>query len=226
MKKKEYFILVVGIIIILIAPTILTQPAIKSIWNFSETGSIGDTIGGITTPFIGLLGALLVFLSFKQQIKANEKLEKQIKFGQWTTNYEILNNVFDEIRIETERLTYDPNIYEGNNEKIKTGLEAFKSFSESIESEINVQRPLNEFEENLGYIFSLHEIFLNQLNQIDLSKNFKIILFSKYNHYYEKHLSFYFSRILHMIKENKTDRFDNLKNNLLKIKIEREKLLK
>lgn len=34
--------------------------------------NVGDAIGGITAPLIGILSALLVYFSFQQQIKANE----------------------------------------------------------------------------------------------------------------------------------------------------------
>ncbi|WP_373060417.1 hypothetical protein [Zunongwangia sp. H14] len=40
--------------------------------NFTETGQIGDTIGGILNPFIALAGVLLTFLAFYMQIKANQ----------------------------------------------------------------------------------------------------------------------------------------------------------
>lgn len=41
--------------------------------GFRNTGQIGDTIGGITAPFVGLLSAYLVYISFKAQIAANNK---------------------------------------------------------------------------------------------------------------------------------------------------------
>lgn len=51
---------------------VLTRPAIFGSLDFSKTGQIGDTIGGITAPLINLIGALLVFYSFKAQTKANK----------------------------------------------------------------------------------------------------------------------------------------------------------
>ncbi len=43
-------------------------------WGISknkETGQIGDTIGGIASPIINLAGAILVFYSFNEQLRAN-----------------------------------------------------------------------------------------------------------------------------------------------------------
>lgn len=63
--------------IIIVFPILLTIPAISNFLNFSDKGQIGDTIGGITAPFINGLAAILVFLAFKEQIKANNLLKAQ-----------------------------------------------------------------------------------------------------------------------------------------------------
>ena len=66
-----------GIILMLFLPWLLTREF--GIISFLNTGPIGDTIGGITAPISGLLGAYLVFLALKAQVKANEKIQDQIK---------------------------------------------------------------------------------------------------------------------------------------------------
>jgi hypothetical protein len=68
-------ILGVSVILILfsfLAPLIFTQTAIYSSLNFTNTGAIGDTLGGIMNPFIALVGVLLTFLAFYMQFKANQ----------------------------------------------------------------------------------------------------------------------------------------------------------
>lgn len=60
-----------------LAPLLLTQTALFKSWNFSETGQIGDTFGGIANPFIALVGILLTFLAFYMQIKAN-KIQREL----------------------------------------------------------------------------------------------------------------------------------------------------
>ena len=50
-----------------------------SIVDFSSTGQIGDTIGGITAPIVNLLGALLVFFALKAQVDANSLIQAQIE---------------------------------------------------------------------------------------------------------------------------------------------------
>lgn len=69
--------LVIGIILMLGLPWLLTREI--GMISFLNTGPIGDTIGGITAPISGLLGAYLVFLALKAQVKANDKIQDQIK---------------------------------------------------------------------------------------------------------------------------------------------------
>lgn len=81
MTKETHFAkiaLITGIALMLVLPWVLTN--FSSFISFdSTTGPIGDTIGGITTPISGLLGAYLVFLALKAQVKANDKIQDQIK---------------------------------------------------------------------------------------------------------------------------------------------------
>lgn len=54
------------------APYIFTFGAKYASLNFTDTGAIGDTLGGIMNPFIAIGGILLTFLAFYMQIKANQ----------------------------------------------------------------------------------------------------------------------------------------------------------
>lgn len=60
-----------------LAPAIFVNKAIGPSVDFSKTGQVGDTIGGIMNPFIALVGILLTFLAFYMQIKANQ-IQKQL----------------------------------------------------------------------------------------------------------------------------------------------------
>lgn len=72
--KHARFLLLV-LLGILVLPVVLTQLPI-SFFDFSETGQIGDTIGGITAPFIGVIAGYLTFLAFHEQYRANDKAQK------------------------------------------------------------------------------------------------------------------------------------------------------
>ena len=78
------WILGISIIVILfsfVSPWIFTSASSSEIFDFTNTGQIGDTIGGIINPFIALAGVLLTFLAFYMQIKANQIQITQFKEG-------------------------------------------------------------------------------------------------------------------------------------------------
>lgn len=63
------------IVVICWLPYLLTQ---FSILDFTETGQIGDTIGGAMSPFVGILAAILTFMAFWIQYQANEEQRASI----------------------------------------------------------------------------------------------------------------------------------------------------
>jgi hypothetical protein len=78
-------VLAVGLACMVVAPFLFTR---RGFISFSETGQIGETIGGVTAPITSLIGSILVFLALKAQVTANnitrgqitnQKLEEQRK---------------------------------------------------------------------------------------------------------------------------------------------------
>ncbi|SIT24850.1 hypothetical protein [Chryseobacterium gambrini] len=96
LEKAKWF-LGIGIAIIFLAPFILTREFFWEKLNFSETGQIGDTIGGITAPFLNLIGAFLVFYALKAQVKANELIQKQIDKENSEKEYENETNNLNQL---------------------------------------------------------------------------------------------------------------------------------
>lgn len=89
------------ILIICFLPFLFT---LKLDWlNFTKTGQIGDTIGGTMTPFIAIAAALLTFLAFWVQYKANQKQTLQFKKQANDVTIERFENKFYEaIRLHRE----------------------------------------------------------------------------------------------------------------------------
>lgn len=63
--------ILIFILVIFALPMLFTLPGFI---DFSETGQIGDTIGGTMGPFIAILAALLTFFAFWTQFDANREL--------------------------------------------------------------------------------------------------------------------------------------------------------
>jgi len=74
-------VIIIGLVLVIIAPVILTLDCeiFGYKFNFGNSSQIGDTIGGITAPIIGLLSAILVYIAFREQVKANKAITDRFK---------------------------------------------------------------------------------------------------------------------------------------------------
>jgi len=82
----------------------LTQTYFFSGISFNKTGEIGDTIGGISSPIIGVAGAYLVWLTFHQQNEYNKIQDKRFLGEKWyNDNIAFLKDIkkdYDELSLE------------------------------------------------------------------------------------------------------------------------------
>jgi hypothetical protein len=104
-EKNSFLIFAIGFfLLVVISPFLLTLPSIYERLDFTRTGQIGDTVGGLTSPIIGFLGAILVYLSFRQQLKANklqrDALSDEIKRNQQDRRYNSISHDIDVLREE------------------------------------------------------------------------------------------------------------------------------
>ena len=72
---RYLIIFVVAIVIICFFPFWFTK---SGLLDFTNTGQIGDTIGGVMGPFVAIAASVLTFLAFWVQYKANEQQRKDI----------------------------------------------------------------------------------------------------------------------------------------------------
>lgn len=72
-------IFILGLIILLIPP-LLIKTSYFDFFSLGNENEIGDTLGGITSPFINSIAAILVFIAFKEQVKANNLIKEQQYF--------------------------------------------------------------------------------------------------------------------------------------------------
>lgn len=79
-----FLIFVLVIVIICFFPKWFTQAGTP---DFSNTGQIGDTIGGIMGPFVAIAAAGLTFLAFWVQYRANEQLREDITVERFESKF-------------------------------------------------------------------------------------------------------------------------------------------
>lgn len=102
--KKYLKWICIPFIIILLLPILLTKLPF-CVFDFSNTGEVGDTIGGIMGPFVAIAAAILTFLAFWVQFKANEQQRKDIALERFENNLFQLIQIQEEI---TNNLSFTP----------------------------------------------------------------------------------------------------------------------
>jgi hypothetical protein len=94
--------------------------------NASTRGLTGDFLGGVASPFIGLVSAILVYLSFQQQIRANkiqmEALKQESKRNNIRATLNILKSEISDLILENP----------GDDHKTYHGMQAFEKFVELL----------------------------------------------------------------------------------------------
>ena len=85
-------------------PAVLTS---GSIIDFTETGQIGDTIGGIMGPFVAMMAAYLTFIAFWVQKQANDAQRQDIKVERFNSNFYNLLNIHQQITSSLDYNTYE-----------------------------------------------------------------------------------------------------------------------
>jgi hypothetical protein len=87
MKYLNSFFTVANILMILLTLVIASSLLhfiyvlnYKTYEKLSELGTLGDTIGGLTSPFINGIAGILVYLSFREQKRANDEQYKTLEY--------------------------------------------------------------------------------------------------------------------------------------------------
>ncbi len=186
------------IILIFAMPTVLTRDIshfVDIFPSFRTTGEIGDTIGGITAPFIGLLAAYLVYISFKKQVEANERLmdiEKQNSklnaFQTYSESFKVINEEVDSIKTSLDLKPDDPieKYIDGKSDRfswllskmllgnIKGNEDVILTLSGLIEANVKVRESffsIDKESDNDNYTYMLHTIYSARVNKVILPVN-------------------------------------------------------
>jgi hypothetical protein len=104
-KNTGYKTLVITLIVISIAliifsffaPSIFLKEASSKNLDFTKTGNIGDTIGGLMNPFIAIAGVMVTFLAFYIQYKFNE-----FQIDLFRTELKNTENKYDKDKFENQ----------------------------------------------------------------------------------------------------------------------------
>lgn len=121
---------------LLIALVICSLPwilATHSLWiDFSDTGQIGDTIGGVMGPFVAIAAAALTFIAFWVQYKANIQQRHDIAKERFESN------LFEMIHIQQEIINglLIEEFSDSNKVKSQRGRDVFQFVYETVPHKI------------------------------------------------------------------------------------------
>jgi hypothetical protein len=70
-EKKGFVLTWISLALIIVCPALFSLPAIWDFLDLSEKGPIGDAIGGMTAPILGLASVILLYWTLREQVRIN-----------------------------------------------------------------------------------------------------------------------------------------------------------
>lgn len=171
-------LLSLGIMGVFILPYSLTQ--YHSGIDFTETGQIGDTIGGITAPLIGFISAALIYLSFLAQRQANKLQWESIKRETAINNLDKIQNSLEAVSSELETLQVDQ-LY-GGFRILADGKYSPSLFTDSFKSVI---KKVSLYSRNYCFLY-------NRYRELNLDKSLE----EHYRFYLEQENTLFYARFV------------------------------
>jgi hypothetical protein len=154
--RREIIVIGVLLFIAFLMPWVLTRPAFVDGLDFSNSGDVGNTIGGILGPMISLIAAYLLFRTLQVQV---------ITISQ--------ERNFNSIMRQLESLKSD---YRSLNYGAKDGKQALNAYTNRIKAQDNIE---NSFI-YLDYRYIVESVLLinEHIEMSDLSEEARRSLFS------------------------------------------------
>jgi Putative phage abortive infection protein len=156
--NRGLIIFFIATIVVIFMPLIVTKNSLISL-GIDKPNEIGDTIGGILGPCVGLIAAGLTFLAFWAQYDAN--IEQRKQFDQSIQNEKIANEEV-KVRILKEQ--------EDQLSEFKARQEQFESNQKLQQQQILLQDKrarINLFETRFYTMLSIHR---NNSNSIEINE--------------------------------------------------------
>ncbi len=190
-QKHIGCIVLVVVLFAFIAPRILTLPGAEWL-DLTQTGEIGDTIGGTTAPFWGFLSIILLYLTLKEQQRFNKDQqkfnenqkkfnEKQLRFNevqQMASDYGILMKLRDNISELSNSLTVAICLRTGGHRTPFQGSFYIEDLRNTTHPEHAIEESdFDQLYRNCTEIANLILLFFNRLLQSPQENDIKHALF-------------------------------------------------
>lgn len=162
------------------APYFFTDTLIgNTIISGKSSAETGDTIGGIMNPFIAIAAAILTFLAFWVQFKANQEVQKQFKIQQFESQfYEMLRlhkENINEMRITGYEPSIEASIQKDNEDNIISKTETITTVARITEGRkvfVTMATELIACFEILEYYNNLWQTNIDEQHLLELAYQF------------------------------------------------------
>lgn len=179
-KNNIEWLLAIFAILAIISPLLFTRP-----WtgiDFTTTGQIGETIGGLTAPILNFLTIVLLYLALKEQIEANRIQKDNEKTRR---DYDIVFTQFANLKQEFENIKLS--ILTKNGEVTYSGTRAIFEYKNSLETCTNITDCISEYSVRafgLSYTYITSNLFflLHRNYSSNLSKQDKESIYTTLVH--------------------------------------------
>jgi hypothetical protein len=161
-EKTILWIMITGISCIVITPFLFTHFGSGIDFTSSNTNNIGGTVGGITAPFTGILGSILVYFALKEQVTANKLIQKQLDI--------IIKDI--EKFYHSEKTTKTISGVKTDNERIRSGSDAIYKYL-TIYVVLNTHHNDSNYEEDIYQLKQLENLicFIDDFVKLTLTEN-------------------------------------------------------
>lgn len=182
MKKYQTLIfLLLGIVFLSV---VLLRSLIGG-FDFTTTGQIGDTIGGILSPLMSLIGALLVYVSFREQLEANkiqrEALAIEVERSKSDRELDLIMYFNAQIRQQYNDLTYT-SMERGRDDETYTANDALEQFNADL---INVADTLDTaFSKEYIYFLNCIDILVDKIRSSKIDSADRKFIFASLRIFY------------------------------------------
>lgn len=174
--------------------------------NLSDKALLGDAVNGLTAPVIALGSAIVVYLTFREQNKANKEFSDH-------AIEETYSNTFSEIKNEFENLTLrtKAKFSDGSTEVVeRRGVDALRKFVSGF-VKIYKEKEGHFLMKNLSYICQELTALTNEIHQSNLPPAKKQYLLLRINRFFVAKLDHYLQKleVLIVVDTDESKPFNN-----------------
>jgi hypothetical protein len=210
MKKSEIFILAIAVVLLPIASVILlSQDFVALALKLKDKTEVANLINGLTAPMIGLVGGVLVYLSFRTQVRANK-----IQFDTLNEqrDLELLYNFYQELKEDLQRMQSEY----GAKYSQPAILDSYMNY---ISDDKVKDDPYPEFRLYLHYVFNQFKFIGNRIKRNkSLNPSEKVYIIDKVRYLFDLYFKQYHVKLTKELYNN--DYSKEIKNGLEQIYVQ------